>query len=100
MSSQYQLNNILKQAPRSAKLTNDDVETFSAGNPTETASEKEQAKKPRRIKSRARSLKPKRMPVWVYLKESERLKLEDAAIEAEASISEYIRGVLKKAAGI
>jgi hypothetical protein len=96
MSSQYQLNSILKQAPRSAELTNDDVEIFS----DVAQEEKPKAKKPRRIKSKARSLKPKRMPVWVYLKESERLKLEEAAIDAEASISEYIRGVLKKAASI
>jgi hypothetical protein len=88
MSNKYKLHPILEEEPRSAKVTKKDRETFK----------RTDNKPAERLKPR--SAKPKRKPVWVYLKESERMKLEDAAIEAEESISEYIRGVLKKVAKI
>lgn len=86
--NRHKLHPILEEEPRSAKVTKKDRETFKR-------TDNKPADRPK-----PRSVKPKRKPVWVYLKDSERLNLENAAIEAEESISEYIRGVLKKVAKI
>ncbi len=80
----------LADAPTATSITSADLRILGRRQPVPKRKDEE----------KPRALLAKRKPVWVYLTEREKYNLENAAIDAEQSLSEYIRDALKKTAKI